>query len=54
MPPTGTRRFDYHFMGEQVYEQPFTVVLCEPEEVPPANETRRSPGPPPGWLPDRL
>ncbi|MEI2692258.1 MAG: hypothetical protein V9H69_22145 [Anaerolineae bacterium] len=22
------RAFDYHFMGEQVYQQPFTVVAC--------------------------
>ena len=26
-------------MGEQVYEQPFTVVPCAPGEVPPANES---------------
>jgi len=31
--PTGERSFDYHFMGEQVYEQPFSVVLCEPADV---------------------
>lgn len=37
--PQGERRFDYHFMGEQVYEQTFTVVHCRPEEVPPANES---------------
>ncbi len=36
--PEGERAFDYHFMGEQVYEQTFTVVHCAPEEVPPANE----------------
>jgi predicted NBD/HSP70 family sugar kinase len=34
----GPRKFDYHFMGEQVYEQPFSVVGCSPDEVPPANE----------------
>ena len=28
--PDGQRRFDYHFMGEQVYQQPFTVVSCAP------------------------
>ena len=28
--PHGPRAFDYHFMGEQVYEQPFTVVPCDP------------------------
>jgi predicted NBD/HSP70 family sugar kinase len=34
----GEHKFDYHFMGEQVYEKPFTVILCEPSEVPPARE----------------
>ncbi len=34
----GARRFDAHFMGEQVYEQPFQVVACQPAEVPAANE----------------
>jgi predicted NBD/HSP70 family sugar kinase len=36
--PDGERAFDYHFMGEQVYEQTFTIVPCAPETVPPANE----------------
>lgn len=36
--PEGKRRFDYHFMGEQVYEQTFQVVTCTPEEVPAAFE----------------
>lgn len=36
--PQGLGAFDYHFMGEQVYEQTFTVVPCEPSEVPPAYE----------------
>lgn len=31
---TGERRFDAHFMGMQVYEHPFEVVPCAPEEVP--------------------
>ena len=34
----GARRFDYAFMGEKVYEQPFTVVVCAPEDVPPERE----------------
>ncbi|OGO61633.1 MAG: transcriptional regulator [Chloroflexi bacterium RBG_19FT_COMBO_49_13] len=34
----GKRDFDYHFMSEQVYERPFSVELCEPEQVPPAND----------------
>ena len=37
--PDGQRKFDYHFMGEQVYEQPFTIVSCSPDAVPPAKET---------------
>jgi predicted NBD/HSP70 family sugar kinase len=36
--PGGTRRFDYHFIGEQVYGKPFTIVPCAPEDVPPAKE----------------
>jgi predicted NBD/HSP70 family sugar kinase len=39
--PDGKRGFDYHFMGEQVYEQTFQVVTCTPEEVPAACETGR-------------
>jgi len=34
--PGGAREFDYHFMGEQIYERPFEVIACTPEEVPPA------------------
>lgn len=30
----GARRFDFHFMQRDVYEKPFTVVICEPDEVP--------------------
>lgn len=37
--PDGPRQFDYHFMGEQVYERPFSVVICDPAEVPAARET---------------
>lgn len=36
--PGGAREFDYHFMGDDVYEQTFTVVPCNPEDVPPAHE----------------
>lgn len=36
--PDGPRRFDYHFMGEQVYQQPFTVVSCAVDDAPPARE----------------
>jgi predicted NBD/HSP70 family sugar kinase len=37
----GERRFDFQFMGEQVYEKPFEVAVCTQEEVPPACETGR-------------
>ena len=37
--PDGSRKFDYHFMGEQVYEQPFCVIGCTPAEVPAGHET---------------
>ncbi|MGE5074189.1 MAG: ROK family protein, partial [Anaerolineae bacterium] len=36
---TGERAFDCQFMGEQVYQQPFEVVVCNPEDVPAARET---------------
>jgi predicted NBD/HSP70 family sugar kinase len=42
--PDGEHKFDYHFMGEQVYEKTFTVVSCEPSEVPPARETGKELG----------
>jgi predicted NBD/HSP70 family sugar kinase len=34
----GAREFDYHFMGEQVYGRPFTVVSCSADEAPAARE----------------
>lgn len=30
----GPRAFDFYFMGETVYQKPFTVLLCAPAEVP--------------------
>lgn len=30
----GTRKFDYHFLGEQVYEKEFSIVACNLDEVP--------------------
>ncbi len=42
--PEGPGKFDYDFMGEQVYEQPFTIVACDPSEVPPAHEAGKSLG----------
>jgi predicted NBD/HSP70 family sugar kinase len=37
--PDGERAFDYHFMGEDVYERTFTIVPCDVKDVPPENET---------------
>lgn len=34
----GARQFDYHFMGQQVYERPFHIVSCLPDEIPPTSE----------------
>ncbi len=42
--PGGAREFDYHFMGEDVYERTFTVVPCDPADVPAAHETAQSLG----------
>ncbi len=37
--PAGSRKFDYHFMGEQVYQQTFQIVPCLADEVSAARET---------------
>jgi hypothetical protein len=37
--PDGARSFDWHFMGEDVYEQPFTVIPCRPEDTPAEKES---------------
>ncbi|GAB4527141.1 MAG: hypothetical protein Kow0063_02150 [Anaerolineae bacterium] len=42
--PDGPRAFDYHFMGEDVYEKTFTVVSCDPSEVPPQKESEQALG----------
>jgi predicted NBD/HSP70 family sugar kinase len=42
--PAGERSFDYHFMGEEVYQKPFTIVRCKPEDVPAAQESQQSLG----------
>ena len=36
--PHGQREFDYHFMGEQVYEQVFEILTCSADEVPASRE----------------
>lgn len=35
----GSHKFDYYFMGEQVYESEFKVIVCEADEVPASHET---------------
>jgi len=35
----GKQSFDYNFMGKQVYEKPFTIVVCNAPEVPASHET---------------
>ncbi len=37
--PGGVREFDHNFMGEDVYEKTFTVVSCDPPEVPSERES---------------
>jgi predicted NBD/HSP70 family sugar kinase len=34
----GIRKFDYHFVGEQVYEREFSIVSCNTDEVPAERE----------------
>jgi len=34
----GARQFDFKFLSEWVFERPFEVLICEPWEVPSANE----------------
>jgi predicted NBD/HSP70 family sugar kinase len=37
--PGGQQEFDFHFMGEKVYEKTFEVIPCELNQVPAAHET---------------
>jgi predicted NBD/HSP70 family sugar kinase len=37
--PEGERAFDHRFMGAQVFERPFEVVHCRPEDAPAARES---------------
>ncbi len=39
--PHGRRAFDFHFMGEDVYEKTFTVVVCDADSVPAEQEIGR-------------
>jgi predicted NBD/HSP70 family sugar kinase len=37
--PDGIQKFDFRFMGEQVYERTFEVLSCDVNEVPASHET---------------
>jgi predicted NBD/HSP70 family sugar kinase len=39
--PGGASEFDFHFMGEDVYEKTFTVVTCDASQVPAEREVGR-------------
>lgn len=42
--PAGPRAFDFHFMGETVYQKPFTIIPCAPQEVPAERESEQALG----------
>ncbi len=42
--PDGARAWDHHFMGQQVYQMPFTVVICDYGDVPPERESEKALG----------
>jgi predicted NBD/HSP70 family sugar kinase len=42
--PDGEHKFEFHFMGEQVYEKTFKVISCKPQEVPLAHESGKELG----------
>lgn len=42
--PQGSQKFDYQFMGEKIYQKPFTVIVCQPEEVPAEHESEQALG----------
>jgi predicted NBD/HSP70 family sugar kinase len=42
--PGGEREFDYHFMGEQVYEKNFEVINCTSDAIPAAKEDAKALG----------
>ena len=52
--PDGPRKFDHHFMGEQVYGQPFTVVSCGADRSACGARGRSAAGATSGRLPHRL
>jgi predicted NBD/HSP70 family sugar kinase len=42
--PGGTRSFDFHFMGEKVYDHPMEIGYCPAEEMPAPREMARALG----------
>ncbi len=40
----GPRKFDHSFMGKQVYEKEFSIIICAAEDVPVARETGKQLG----------
>lgn len=34
----GVREFDFRFMSEHIYGEPFTIIPCDAKDVPPSNE----------------
>jgi predicted NBD/HSP70 family sugar kinase len=42
--PEGERSFDAVFLSERVYEQPFEIIPCAPEDVPPTQERGKALG----------
>jgi predicted NBD/HSP70 family sugar kinase len=42
--PGGSRSFDFHFMGEQVYRKTFSIEVCDPEQVPLGQDSGRALG----------
>ncbi|NMB55633.1 MAG: ROK family protein [Leptolinea sp.] len=41
---SGSRAFDFHFLGELIYDKQFEVISCSPQEVPAENESQFSLG----------
>ena len=39
--PGGAREFDFYFMGRDVYDKPFSVISCDPSQVPAKREIGR-------------
>jgi hypothetical protein len=40
----GARAFDFHFMGENVYQKTFTIIECAPVDVPAEKENEQALG----------